>query len=456
MNENDSIRGWYEPGGGTPESHICSEPANAEISSSPKPPRRFAGARIDCEEQKSAPPASRRRTYRTAGVIFLVLVLIVSSALAFSGKKQRAQAPLMFGNVPVYPPEDIKPDDFDDYHEYFEHYYTGTEKTGIENSMPKTEARPGLTLTLKDSSGDELSLSEIYEKCLPSIVGIAAYVDEARFNWATGIIFSSDGYILTNAHVLDGVESITVVLWDGTRCESELVAYDFVSDIAVLKINAKKLTPAEFADSSDIAVGDRVAAIGNPLGEKFSGTMTDGIVSAIDRDMDYGGHSMTLLQTNAAINEGNSGGPLVNMSGQVIGITTMKMMSYFSSIEGIGFAIPTGALKLVVDSLIDDGRVVRAAIGITVGEMSGEASEHYNLPKGLYITSVSPGSDAAKKGILAGDVLTAIDGVRVETTAEVRGKKDKLGVGDSVRLTLFRNGEYFEAVVTLVDSETIN
>ena len=224
----------------------------------------------------------------------------------------------------------------------------------------------------------------------------------------------------------------------------------------MLKIEASGLTPAVFGDSTVLEVGDRVAAIGNPLGEEFRLTLTDGIISGIERGLNYKGHSMNLLQTNTAINEGNSGGPLFNMYGQVIGITNMKMMSSYSSIEGIGFAIPSSTVAKIVNTLVVSGTVTgRPSIGITVGAIPDNAKERYQLPDGLYISAVAEGSDAAEKGVKAGDIILKVNGVEVSTTAEISAMKDALNVGDTMRFTLWRNGEILEIDVMLVDTNDV-
>ena len=305
---------------------------------------------------------------------------------------------------------------------------------------------------------EELTLRELYERCIPSVVGITAMVpDGSGYFWGTGIILTEDGYIVTNTHILDGTDSVTVTLWDDRELEAKLVGADNVSDLAVLKVEAEGLTPAEFCGTA-VSVGDAVAALGNPLGEELRGTLTDGIISAINRDVSYNSHSMTLLQTNAAINEGNSGGPLLNMYGQVVGITNMKMMgtSAYSAIEGIGFAIPTSTIQEVVNQLLRNGRVTgRAAIGVTIGPIPEDAAAAYSLPDGLYVVSVAEGSDAAAKGLAEGDVITAIDGQGVTTTAQVGEIIAGLEVGDTITMTVYRNGETFDVEVALVETSDI-
>ena len=181
-------------------------------------------------------------------------------------------------------------------------------------------------MTLQPAGGSALTLQSVYAKCLPSVVGIHADISRSEYSTGTGVVLTADGYIVTNTHVLDGAKAVTVTTSDGTEYTGKLVGADAVSDIAVLKICLLYTSPSP-RDCSSLQVGDDVVSIGNPLGEQLRWTMTNGIISAINRDMVYNGHSMTLLQTNAAINEGNSGGPLINMYGQVIGITNMKALS---------------------------------------------------------------------------------------------------------------------------------
>ena len=381
-----------------------------------------------------------KSTWLWIGLPVLVLVLIVGTSLAFAGTGSTAP-----GAMPS------------DWSDYLENFYQSSQSDTLETSIERTVLEQPFTLPLAQPGEQELSLQELYAACADSIVGITAYPeDQNGYYWGTGVIAGENGLIITNAHVIEGCTSAEVTLYNNESYEALLVGADAVSDLALLKIDCSGLPAASFGDISSLSVGDPVAAIGNPLSEEFRSTLTNGIISAIDRGMNYNGHTMSLLQTNAAINEGNSGGALFNMYGQVVGITNMKMMSYFSSIEGIGFAIPSSTVKAVVDQLAENGEVRgRPSIGITVGAIPQEAVENYELPEGLYISAVAENSDAAAQGIREGDILLAIDGQSVSTTEEVAAIRDTKGVGDSLRFTIWRQGETFEVDVRLMDTNDI-
>ncbi len=341
--------------------------------------------------------------------------------------------------------------------DFFKNYYQETDNSSAQVNIQRTDAVGEFNIRLQAASGQELTLQQLYEKGAPSIVAISGYIDgEIGYYWGTGVVLSVDGLILTNTHVVDGCDRATVTLFDDREFDAKLVGADTVSDIAVLKIEAKGLIPAEFGESASLRVGDPVAAIGNPLGDTFRATLTNGIISAISRDISYKGRSMTLLQTNTALNEGNSGGALFNMHGQVVGITNMKMMSSYSSIEGIGFAIPSATVREVVDSIVRFGEVLgRPSIGITVGAIPEEAENAYELPKGLYISEVQKNSDAWAKGIRPGDILMEVNGIPVVTTAEVSDIKNQFVVGDSLHFTIWRSGQILEFDVLLMENNDL-
>ena len=330
-----------------------------------------------------------------------------------------------------------------------------SDDNAILENLPRAPIGGKIKMSLATSPDqDTLSKQEIYKKCSSSVVAIMAKTeDDSNQFWGSGVILTDDGYILTNYHILEkGTVSVTVTLTNDREYTAELVGIDEYTDIAVLKINAKNLPVAEFGDSALLEEGEDVLAIGNPLGKELRGTVTNGIISAINRDIDYGGYTMTLLQTTAAINEGNSGGPLINMHGQVIGITHMKMVSYYVTVEGIAFAIPSRSIKPVVDEIIELGYVSgRPAIGVWVREISESFRNSKDLPEGVYVDGVYDGTDASLKGVKAGDVIVAVEGKLVKTSADMNAIKDNLHVGDPLILTIYRDGETFEVEIELCD-----
>ena len=310
--------------------------------------------------------------------------------------------------------------------------------------------------TFSDEEG-ALCLQDIYSRVIDSVVSISSMTSSGTSS-GTGIIMSSDGYVITNHHVISGALVISVLTNDNREFEAALVGSDEMSDLAVLKIDARGLQAAEFGDSSKLRVGDSVVAIGDPLGVQLRGTMTNGIISAINRDLTVGDRTMTLIQTNAALNNGNSGGPLINCYGQVIGINTVKMSSYYTAsatVEGLGFAIPISVAKPIIDELIENGYVAgRPAIGISGDSLPTYYRAYYRLPDGVYVTSVNDGSDAKAKGIREGDIVTAINGEDISSIDDLNTIKNQYAAGDEVTLTIYRSGAYYEVTVTLVDQAT--
>lgn len=344
------------------------------------------------------------------------------------------------------------------YMTYFEDYYSTASKTPSSIKLEKVADRGSLTLQTGSSGAAKLSYNEIFQKCSPSVVGIKSFDGKSSdsYSWGSGIVVSSDGYILTNTHVIDEGERATVQLYDGTTCAAKLVAADSQSDVAILKIEKTGLTPAVFASSKNIRTGDAVCAIGNPLSPDYSLTMTSGIISATSREVSYNGAVMKLLQTDTSINEGNSGGPLFNDRGQVIGITNMKIVSSFSNIEGIGFAIPSDTLQSIVAALMDDGAVYgRSTIGITVGPISEDIADYYDIPVGLYVSEVLDNSDAQKQGIKKGDIITKVNGKDAHSTSDIAEEKSKLDIGDEISFTVWRSGSTFKVSVKIMDSVDI-
>ena len=296
-----------------------------------------------------------------------------------------------------------------------------------------------------------LSLQEIYKRNIDSVVSITCRLGDSTSS-GTGVIVSELGYIVTNAHVIKNAQAIRVELTNGQSFTAAVVGADEVSDLAVLYIRALNLQAAQFGNSDVLQVGDTVVAIGDPLGCELRGTYTDGIVSAINRDVTISGRVMTLIQTNAALNAGNSGGPLINCYGQVVGINTMKVSDQFSNIgvEGLGFAIPSTTVQQIVNQLVKQGYVSgRPTLGITGEALSGAYQHFYQLPSGLQITVVDQSSDAALKGIRPGDILLTIDGVAVTSPEALNEIILSHQAGDELEAVIYRNRRRYTVILTV-------
>lgn len=330
------------------------------------------------------------------------------------------------------------------------------------------------SITKNDGLITEVSLQNysdtaIYaaNKALPSIVGISISYNVRAFGMTqtaeatgSGVIISEDGYILTNNHVVSSSDSssyyqvseatdITVSLYNSDKTYSaKIVGTDKQTDLAIIKIDAEGLTAADIGDSDSVKVGEFVLAVGNPLGLKTS--VTSGIVSALGRDItSEDGTVYHVMQTDCAINSGNSGGALVNSNGQVIGINTLKLSG--TGIEGVGFAIPINDTINIYKQLIENGKVSRPYIGISGSDLSEKVAERYNLPVGIYVESISEDSNAKDSGLKKGDVITAINGNKVTTMQELNAIKNKLQIGDTVTLTVYRSGQDLEIKITLTE-----
>lgn len=256
----------------------------------------------------------------------------------------------------------------------------------------------------------------------------------------SGIIFQEDGYIVTNQHVIDGASEILVILNTGDEFTAKLIGQDTKTDLAVLKIDPgdTKLTAATLGDSTTVQVGEKAVAIGNPMGMEFSGSTTQGIISAVNRTMTIEGRTYNLLQTDAAINSGNSGGALINEYGEVIGINSVKLSS--SGVEGMGFAIAISEAKPIIDDLMSSGYVTgRPLVGISIKDTG----------YGLFIASVSEGSGAEEAGLKTYDMILEVDGQKVSSTDEVNKIRDKKKAGDQLKFKILRDGETLEVDVTL-------
>lgn len=323
-----------------------------------------------------------------------------------------------------------------------------------QTTIPRyTAYDPSLKLEILADHGQELTAQEVYAKVNPATVLVVAQTGESA-SIGTGVIMTEDGYVITNAHVISGGESCWVMLAGGWDYDAELVGFDADQDIAVLKlVDAEGLPTVEFGDSELAEVGDQVYAIGNPLGVELRGTMTEGIISAINRNVELEGRTLNVLQTTAALNNGNSGGPLINRYGQVIGINTLKMSGTGApdeaTVEGLGFALPISSAYFVINDIIGSGKYHGTPVlGIMVTTV-----ERTDGSFALVALSVTEGSSAEAAGVQAGDVILAVDGQPVETTAELMAIRRGHAVGDTMTLTLLRDGNSFDVDVVLRSSK---
>ena len=329
----------------------------------------------------------------------------------------------------------------------------------------KVDLSTALGLQGASASGQEpLSMVEIARRVGPAVVGITATgqtsnnlgmfsMPQETQSSGSGIIISSDGYIVTNNHVVNGASKLKVTLNTLDEYDAKLIGTDPQTDLAVIKIEASGLTAAVLGNSSDVEVGEVAIAIGNPLGQELAGTVTTGIISATNRNVTVDGVEYTLLQTDAAINNGNSGGALVNAYGEVIGINSVKMSS--TGVEGLGFAIPSDTAKPIISDLMSYGYVKgRPVIGITGRNITEEMSSYYDLPIGVYISGIAEFSAAEAAGLKPGDVIIKCDGQTIETMDELNEIRDQHQVGDVLTLTVVRNGSKADIPVTLGEDRT--
>lgn len=316
-------------------------------------------------------------------------------------------------------------------------------------SIPAYPYGEGAALEIAEDRGQTLTAPEIYQRVNPAVVAVMAQAGE-QASVGSGVIFRSDGYILTNYHILQGGEDCVAVLSTGWTYEARYVAGDAAHDLAVLKIDVTGLPTAEFGDSDRLSVGEEVYAIGNPMGMELRGTMTDGIVSALDRDVTVDGRVMSLIQTDAPLNTGNSGGPLIDRYGQVVGIVTLKIRPSYFSAEGLGFAIPSAAIGRLANDLLTYGEVrPEPAFGVTVLTPASWVEEGV---RGLQVLEVEPGSAADRAGIREGDFVLAAGGTEVSSSQELLKIRRQLYVGDRITMTLWRDGERLEVTLELTEA----
>ncbi len=380
--------------------------------------------------QPAAPKPQRKRGGIGTGIVALCIVL--SLACGFLGS---------FAANRWFPPEANTP--------------VTTGNNVIE--APLHTGTPGDSVTSLSSviAATKDSVVEITTEAMATSNFFGQYVTQGA---GSGVVVRNDGYIVTNNHVVTGASTVKVTLSNGEKYTATVVGADAKTDLAVIKIEATNLTPAVFGNMADVKVGDYVIAIGNPLGS-LGGTVTDGIISALDREILVENQTMNLLQTSAAINPGNSGGGLFNTYGELVGIVNAKPTDSAagtdSSIDGLGFAIPVDTVKEVVNQIIDNGYVTgRAIMGLSVYEINdAETARQYGVDRyGVYIVAITEGGGADKAGLKVGDCLVSIDGNAVSVTADVTTVLDGHEVGDVLELQVIREGKMITAKVTLGES----
>ena len=330
-----------------------------------------------------------------------------------------------------------------------------TTEQAAEKQSPEKKAEE---IEKKMSGWRNTPIVQAAKKVGPTVVGITnkAYVRDffnrvqlAERGYGSGVIYDKSGLIVTNNHVVDGASEIIVSLADGRSAQGKVLGADAATDLAVVKIDLDNLPVAEFGDSSTVQVGEPAIAIGNPLGMEFRGSVTVGIISALNRSVEIGEKKFTLFQTDAAINPGNSGGALVNADGEIIGINSAKIG--VSNVEGMGFAIPINNVKPIIKELASKGRIAHPYVGASL--IDNDIAKHYgfdmDLHGGLFIMKLSKGGPLARAGARTGDIITEFNGVKVKTVAALREEIAKHKVGDQVNITVLRNENQMTLAVTL-------
>ena len=310
-----------------------------------------------------------------------------------------------------------------------------------------------LSAAAEPASATVLSAADIYEQNVNSTVGItiSAQITSRYYGTQTyaasgsGFIITEDGYILTNYHVIEDYDTVTVAAYDGTTYDAEVVGYDESNDIAVLKIDAEGLTPVTFGDSDALRVGEDVYAIGNPLGE-LTFSLTRGIVSALSRNIKVeSGNTMSLIQTDCAINSGNSGGALFNSAGEVIGITNAKYSSSGSSseasIDNIGFAIPINSVKRIVNSIIENGYILKPFIGVSVSTISDDVKSVTGIDSGAWVREITEDGPAAEAGLQVNDIIVKVDDQEITSSSDLVSLIGKSEPGETLKFTVYRQGQ---------------
>ena len=333
--------------------------------------------------------------------------------------------------------------------------YFATDKSGGNDSSSNTVVTDPVSFATDNTA---LSAVDIYKKVSPAVVMVSTKSVQSVNGWfqqetegmGSGFIINNDGYILTNYHVIDGAKEVTVTLSDGREVTASVVNYDADQDVAMIKLNEDIEVPGvvELGDSDALQPGEEVLAIGNPLSKELSSTLTKGIVSALNRSVETEtGVNTNLIQTDTAINSGNSGGPLINTKGQVIGINTLKASD---GAEGIGFAIPINDVKDKIDSLSKP----ILNLGVSIRVIDESMAKQLNMEQGLYVVEVNAFSPAEKAGLKGGDLIVKADGTRIKTFEELQEIKNSKEEGDSINIEFIRDGKTQNTTITLTSSST--
>ena len=332
----------------------------------------------------------------------------------------------------------------------FREDYNDNGREDLEIKIPTWPVGDGPTFALFREHGATQTAQEVYKNVNPSVVTVIVGLDEKTAAVGTGVIFSPDGYFVTNYHVVQGGTECRAMLHSGHSYRAFYVAGDEQNDLAILKMDCSDALPAaQFGDSELLTVGDDVYAIGNPLGIEFRGTLTNGIISAIDRDVLVDGRTMSLIQTNAALNSGNSGGPLINQYGQVVGINVVKMSSRRSTVEGLGFAIPSASMERLVNDLLLYGESQpEPVIGISVDSFGTEVEPGL---WGIGVLKVDPDSPAEKAGVQVGDYIIVADTETVSSSRDLLRARRRYHIGEAMPLTLWRDGQRVEVLIAFAE-----
>ena len=402
--------------------------------------RPLPGAIPEKAPVSAAKPRKKRRVLKG-----LLILLAIAAAIV-----------LLFGGIQWLLWQAQSPDDWQEEDDY---YYYDREQDAEEApiTIPTAEPDASVRLTLETEPGYVLSAPEVYRKVHDAVVTVAVDLGDNRMSIGTGVLFREDGYLLTNHHVVAGGTACTVLLANGQPYEAKFIASDANYDLAVLKIDGENLPTAEFLDSDTLQVGNAVYAIGTPLDLEMSGTFTNGIVSSVNREMQLDGQtSMPMIQTNAALNNGNSGGPLISDSGQVVGINFMKMYARYSTVEGLGFAIPSVQAERVVNDLLAYGALQpEPVLGVSVRQIPTQLTDTL---WGLEVwadagnAAVTPGGAADRAGIQTGDYILAVDGQETLSSGDVLKARWKHHVGDEITLTIWRDGQILDVTLELTDA----